>query len=195
MAAYHNPEIQTKAEENHLELAEAKQLGLGLGLDVTNPNPWGNKTSFEVRRNVTADDISVICGPCKVNHYSRLVVNSKDLIFNADAHAGALHEAVKVGLDTGFSRKLTRSQQVIGTRVHTRTVSFKVIPGDTAETSFERELRDAINFDSIKEDMQTLKEACERFVRRYAITHYSTALMLGAIKYQVVSLRQDDPKT
>lgn len=190
MAAYHNPEIETSAAESHRELAEAKQRGLGLGLDVTNPNPWGYKSSFEVRRNVTANDISVVRGPCKVSHYSRLVVNSKDLIFNTDAHVGALHGAVKVGLDAGFSRKLNHSQQVIGTRVHRRTVSFKVIPGDTTETSFERELRSAINFDSIKEDEQILKEACETFVRRYAITHYSTAIMLGAIKYQVVSLNQ-----
>ena len=77
--------------------------------------------------------------------------------------------------------------------MHTRTVSFKIIPGDTTETSFESELRKEMKFDSIKEDvqyMQTLKEECESFVWRYAITHYSTAIMLGAIKYQVVSLNQ-----
>ncbi len=77
--------------------------------------------------------------------------------------------------------------------MHTRTVSFKIIPGDTTETSFESELRKEMKFDSIKEDvqyMQTLKEECESFVRRYAITHYSPAIMLGAIKYQFVSLNQ-----
>lgn len=145
MAAYHNPEIQTKAAENHLELTEAKQRGLGLGLDVTNPNPWGHKTSFEVRRNVTADNIPVICGPCKVNHYSRLVVNNKDLIFNADARA-FVKPSKSVWMLVFHASLPIRSKS--SEQECTLVQCPLIIPGDTTETSFDRELRKEMKFDS-----------------------------------------------
>lgn len=128
-----------------------------------------------------------------VDHCRCSVVHSKDLIFIAGALAGALQGAVEVGLDTGFSRKRTDSQHVIGVRVHTRTVSFKVIPGDTTETSFEKDLRSAINFDSFEEGefyTQSLVDACKDYVKKYNITHYSTAIKLGAMRCQVVNLNR-----
>ena len=174
---------------SYVELA--KERGLGLGLDVTNHSPWKNKTSFEVRRNFTRDNIVVMREPCTVVHYSREVIHRKNMIFNTKP--GALSAAVKVGMDAGFSHRVAYSQRVIGTRIHVRTISFSVTPGDAEHTTFESDLRMAINYDEIEESEQreqTLVDLCTEFVAKYGITHYSTALMFGAMKYQVVSLKE-----
>ena len=190
MAARDGSQIDTNSTGIHPDLKKAKACGLGLGIDVTDHKPWKLKY-FDVRRNTAPDDILELQEPGKVEHYERSVQNRNDLILKAGANAGALYEAVNVSMDVGFSRKHSHLQEVRGIKVHTRTVCFKVIPGDTTETSFERELHKDINFDSIKvDDKQTLRKACEEFVRKYTITHYVTALMLGALKYQVVSSNQ-----
>ena len=180
-----------KPKINYVELA--RERGLGLGLDVTNYSPWKNKTSFQVRRCFTQDDIVVMREPGTVVHYSHEVVHRKDMIFNTNTQPGALSAAVKVGMDEGFSHEVAYSQQVIGTRVHTRTISFNVPPGDAEHTSFESDLRKAIDFANIEENeqrQQTLVGLCTEFITKYGITHYSTALMFGAMKYQVVSLKE-----
>ncbi len=88
-----------KPKINYVELA--RERGLGLGLDVTNYSPWKNKTSFQVRRCFTQDDIVVMREPGTVVHYSHDVLHRKDMIFNTNTQPGALSAAVKVGMAYG----------------------------------------------------------------------------------------------
>ncbi len=167
------------------DLEDAWQHGLGLGLNATENNPWKSKRYFQLRPRASQDDIWVIREP-KTEKYSRSAVKSRDLFFSAEGNSGALIQTVKLGMDTSFSRKLVHSQKVAVTKVKTRTVAFKV--DDESETWFEKKLREAVNFDSTRNDAeykQTLRKACEGYVKEHSVTHYTAAITLGAMKCEV----------
>lgn len=165
-------------------LEDAKQHGLGLGLDITNDDPWRNRSSFNARRNATPDDILEVREEGVAEYLKVSNVEDKSFIFEANASLGALHQAKSVVMKVGFSREVYNSQKLEVTTVRTRTVSFEVNPGDKRETSFERELCDKINFED-DQSMETLLKACAGFVDTYKITHYTAAITLGAMEYTV----------
>ena len=127
------PEDEVKEEHSHLpqaksvlgcdEIEHFKELGLGRAVDASNPFPWLNKSSFQVR-NVTPD---CIIGTEEGGFLQSFVheVYSVDKLhakLNASISDGG---KVKVGVDAEMSRKSSTSMKTAGKKIVTRSIFFK----------------------------------------------------------------------
>ena len=102
-------------------------LGLGRGVDVTDPTPWQNKTSILVRP-VTFENIMGTEESGSIQSYEREVtrISHKRWRVSTSAMAGpSLSTALTIGVEETFSRSSSSRNYVVGTKVLNRTVSFK----------------------------------------------------------------------
>ena len=105
-------------------------LGLGRGVDTTDPTPWQNKTSFQVR-SVTIENIIGTEEGGLVQSYERDVSSVSELRGNASASVTNPKTAVTVGVEGEYSQSSTNRRKVVGTKVLNRTISFKDHCDDT----------------------------------------------------------------
>ena len=124
----------------------ALKLGLGRGINATDPFPWKNKTSFQVR------EVPIIeTDPESEDQETKDVHVADDLLIETD-EGGLLtayqHDisnttdyqtkielsvdesiptpsSVKIGVDSEYSRKISTTRKVVGKKVATRTVAFR----------------------------------------------------------------------
>ena len=102
-------------------------LGLGRGVDATNPKPWLNKSSFQVREIKPGPDNSNIIGTDEGDLYQAFVnevETTKHLKTNLSASVPA-SQLVGVGIDSELSRSHSVSQKSVGIKIVTRTISFR----------------------------------------------------------------------
>ena len=109
---------------NSNDIQRIIDLGLGRGVDTTNPTPWQNKTSFQVRP-VTIENIIGTEEGGLVQSYERDVSSVSELRGNASASVTNPKTAVTVGVEGEYSQSSTRRHKVVGTKVLNRTISFK----------------------------------------------------------------------
>ena len=135
-----------KQEQELLQVAESAgcidegeiqrfiDLGLGRGIDASNPTPWQNKTSILVRP-VTFEGIVGTEESGSVQSYEREITRvsethwrfSPSAVFNPNLAA-----AFSIGVEESFPRSQSSSKQfVVGTKVLNRTVCFKEIFHDS----------------------------------------------------------------
>ena len=105
------------------ELGHFVDLGLGRGVDATKASPWLSKSSFQVRE-VTFDNVIGTEEGGLVNHFEELVESVQQLQTNMSASVPASQQ-VSVGVDSELSRSYTKTKRSVGTKVHTRTISFR----------------------------------------------------------------------
>ena len=108
------------------EVCRFRDLGLGRGVDVTNPNMWTNKSPFIVRS--ICSKISNIIGTEEGGirqYYSEDVssLTSHQLNIKLSLHEPSSH--IKVGIDAENSRSKSSTRKTVGAKVHTRTISFR----------------------------------------------------------------------
>ena len=99
-------------------------LGLGRGIDATNPTPWKNKTSFQVRPVTFINIIGTEEGGC-VHSYDREVTSISETRGKASSSVTNPKFAITVGVEAEFDQSSSDRYKVVGMKVLNRTISFK----------------------------------------------------------------------
>ncbi len=118
------------------EIFHFQDLGLGRGVDATNPSPWKNKKSFQVRQ-VRFEDIMGTEEGGSIQSYKSDVSSSTELQAVLKASVAVPHTPVTLGLEGEMSRSSSTSRKVVGKKIVNRSVSFKmhnkVVPDTTSD--------------------------------------------------------------
>ena len=185
-------------------------LGLGRGVDATNPKPWLNKSAFQVRE-ATKENV---IGTDEGNLYHGFVTEVESTQ-HLQASLGAsvpVSELVSIGVDSELSRTFRGNQKSVGTKIITRTISFHAgfadidkgerycysdklrhykQPPQASRRTFEGRLCEWIS-NKLKDkqhlgyllysqlSQDELIDYCYKFISTYSITHYVHSLTLGA---------------
>ena len=105
------------------EISRFVDLGLGRGVDATKPSPWLSKSSFQVRE-VNFENIIGTEEGGLVNDFETVVESVQQLQTNMSASVPASQQ-VSVGVDAELSRSYSKTKRSVGTKVLTRTISFR----------------------------------------------------------------------
>ena len=225
-------------------------LGLGRGLDGTDPTPWLNKTSFQAR-NITYDNILGTEEGGAVQSYEREIASVQTLQSKIKTSIVIPKSPMTIGADAELSRSINSSRRAIGRKIINRTVSFKddfvdaprsddTISEKTGGSSdmqnhwtFEQRLahwiiqklkaswQESVSVNPTasigkvlaplilptevmtgkcpladllfvieqhrKPDLQLIIKGCEEFLDYFRVTHYVSAIELGAAEYRVLT--------
>ena len=179
---------------------ELHELGLGRGVNGTEPRPWVNKVSFQVREaKMSEDDLSEgdsnLIGTNEggmLRDYVEEVTSIKDQSAKMDLSITVLKTPVSVGVGADLSRTWTNTQKAIGRRVLNTTIAFQQL----FDESDDKLARYVLECSDIKRDEKWIDalaemsdhdctKCFERFLGRYNITHYVSAITLGASMFVV----------
>jgi len=130
------------------EVGRVLDLGLGRGVDATDPSPWYNKSSFQVRR-VTIDNILGTEEGGSLQSYEREVSSVTTQQTNLKASVAVPQAPVSLGLEGEQSRSVSTTRKAIGKRVINRTISFASQFDDLAQSSSLSEQTEAAQKDTI----------------------------------------------
>ena len=106
------------------DVARSFDLGLGRGIDATNPKPWLNKTSFQVRRVVYDELIGTEEGGA-LNQYTNQIKSSTTLQKSMLSAITQSKSPVRVDVDGEIARSLTATPKSVGQKVVNRTISYR----------------------------------------------------------------------
>lgn len=124
---------------NEGEIQRFIDLGLGRGIDASNPTPWQNKTSIQVRP-VTFENIVGTEESGSIQSYEREITRvsethwrfSSSAVFNPNLAA-----TFAIGVEESPSRSSSSKKFIVGTKVLNRTICFKEICDDCNSLEFE----------------------------------------------------------
>lgn len=105
------------------ELGRIRDLGLGRGVDATDPTPWVNKRAFQVRA-VTFDTVLGTEEGGALQSYEQEVTSVHAQQGNLRLSILVPMSPVRIGVDEEYSRSATVTRQAIGKRVITRSIAF-----------------------------------------------------------------------
>ena len=105
------------------EIGHFKDLGLGRGVDATDPKPWINKRSFCVRH-VSIDNVIGTEEGDLFQGFVSEIESTQNLQANLSA-AVPVNHLVNIGIDGELSRSYSKSQKSVGLKIVTRTASFQ----------------------------------------------------------------------
>ena len=109
---------------NAEEIERFQDLGLGRGLDATNPRPWLNKSSFQVRK-VRLDNLIGTDEGGTVQSYEHEIASVQTQQANMKASIVVPQSPVSIGTDGEMSRDLSTTRVAIGKKVVNRTIAFR----------------------------------------------------------------------
>ena len=124
-----------------------EELGLGRGVNVTDPHMWRNKTAFLVRdvhpelSNIVKTEEGGILEKY-AKEVSTLSIQKRKIRLSLDDPG----TQVKIGMDAQQTQSASSSVKVSGTKVKTRTISYRV------------EFEDVPKFTSLEKAIQAYKE-------------------------------------
>lgn len=113
--------VLKKGDETRME-----NLGLGRGVDATNPYPWQNKSSFQVRK--VSADCSNIIGTEESGmreYYEEDISSVLSLHLSSKFTIEEPSNSLNIGIDAEASRSFAETRKAVGEKVVTRTVSFR----------------------------------------------------------------------
>ncbi len=99
-------------------------LGLGRGVDSTDPKPWTNKTAFQVRR-VTINNIIGTEEGGSLQSYQREVASVQSQQCAVKSSITKPQAPVSIGVDAEHSRSFSTTRKAVGKKVINRTISFR----------------------------------------------------------------------
>ena len=237
------------------EVQRYQDLGLGRGVNVTDPQMWRNKSPFQIRN--VCPNLSNIIGTEESGlkeKYEKEVSTVATQQLKIKLSLDEPSSRVKIGMDAHNSQSTSSTKIIAGMKVHTRTISFQIdfddlplyasvdkigveVPTldsepDESEKRFETnlyswilerirdrqsksdkegdfpgkieilvgecspsKLSDYLN--KVSEQSTELKAVandCKVFVKDLGITHYVSALELGALKYSVSTTSSQQQK-
>ena len=160
-----NSEGDASKAEKHEEIEEAGcinegeiqrfiDLGLGRGIDASNPTPWQNKTSIQIRP-VTFENIIGTEESGSIQTYEREITRVSDThwrfsssaVFNPNMAA-----TFAIGVEESHPRSSLSRKYIVGTKVLNRTICFKETCNDSNSLTFEVWLCRWILKQFVKED-------------------------------------------
>ena len=123
------------------ELSRISELGLGRGVDATDPSPWSRKSSFQVRY-VTSGGIITTNEGGALQTYEREIASITTVQTSLKASISAPTQApIDLHLEGEYSRSISSTRKAIGKQVMNRTISFKAdfndIPEDAPKDSHD----------------------------------------------------------
>ena len=135
------------------ELSRISELGLGRGVDATDPSPWSRKSSFQVRP-VTSDGIITTNEGGALQTYEREIASLTTVQTSLKASISAPTQApIDLHLEGEYSRSISSTRKAIGKQVINRTISFKAdfndVPQDAPKDSQD------MNTGSVVRDLYT----------------------------------------
>ena len=107
------------------EIRRYVDLGLGRGVDATNPKPWLNKSSFQVRRVAIESVIGTEEGGA-LQSYEREITSVQTQQTDLKASIAVPRSPVNIGVDAEQSRSTSSRRRAVGKKVINRTISFRV---------------------------------------------------------------------
>ena len=105
------------------EIDRMIDLGLGRGIDSTDPKPWANKGAFQVRR-VTAESVIGTEEGGALQGYEREVTSVTTHQTDLKTSVVVPQAPVQVGIDAEQSRTVSSTRRTIGKKVVNRNISF-----------------------------------------------------------------------
>ena len=219
------------------EIEHYIELGLGRGVNITDPNMWKGKTPDPMRK--PCKDNIVGTQECGLLESYRKEVSSFHMRWQKLAFSfGELGASpVNIGLDEQFSKKIFSTVVIEGQRIESRTISFRshfhdaslsadidqaILQADENEEKYENDLKQELGnwlkkcredrtgkeldskddnnklpflklADQLKRDgkLDEVARICSEFVKQRGITHYISAIKLGACEYHCVVSRSD----
>lgn len=182
------------------EIGKYKDLGLGLGVDATDPTPWTNRKSFRARHATFENVLGMTGGILRA--FNQKVTSVREFQSGVKASVPT-NKLLSVGIDAEASRSYSVQRRSIGKKIISRTITFKSqfedVPIGQVETdfgevsvNFERKLtkfiEKRINNASVESlSLDTLTDHCFRFIEDRAVTHYVHSIVLGACHYRTMS--------
>ena len=219
------PSLVTKHQLRHFQ-----DLGLGRGVNIADPKPWANRSSFQVRE-VSMDTITGSDEGGAYEGYETEVESAFNAHFQMESFLAIPNSPISIGVDTEQSRTVSTSRRTVGKRVITRTIAYKADKEVCCMNPFERHMISWIlawtlqhlkDKECNKEDLEKMinatdggtghdkittergagntekivkvindalkdgvKESLQAFMNTFRITHYVSAIHLGASSYYV----------
>ena len=136
-------DLTTSGPITNEELSRISELGLGRGVDATDPSPWSRKSSFQVRY-VTLDRIITTNEGGALQTYEREITSLTTVQTTLKASISAPTQApIDLHLEGECSRSISSTRKAIGKQVINRTISFKAdfnevpqdVPKDSQDTN------------------------------------------------------------
>ena len=134
------------------EVKHFQDLGLGRGIDSSDPQLWKNKTPMQIRS--VNEDLSNVIGTDEsgiMHKYKKVVSSLKTQQAKIQTSLSEPTSDIKIGLDAHYSQSSTSTVSVKGTQVKTRTISFRYqfddlpVHSDLAEASIQTSMFSAID--------------------------------------------------
>ena len=115
------------------EIGRMVDLGLGRGVDATNPSPWQMKSSFQVRNCTSSNTIGTEEGG-SLQSYEREVSSVHSQQTDLKASVTVPQAPVNIGIDAEQSRSFSTTRKAVGKKVLNRTISFRADFTDLPQT-------------------------------------------------------------
>ena len=109
---------------NSEEIGRVVDLGLGRGVDATDPTPWLSKSSFQVRL-VTVYNIIGTEEGGSLQSYDHEIESIYSHQTELKSSVTAPQSQTKIGIDAELSRSTTMTRRAVGKKVVNRTISFR----------------------------------------------------------------------
>ena len=116
------------------EIQRVIDLGLGRGVDATNPKPWLNKSSFQVR-GVTIECVIGTEEGGALQSYEREITSVQTQQTDLKASIAIPQSPVTIGVDAEQSRSVSSRRRAVGQKVINRTISFRADFEDAPSSS------------------------------------------------------------
>ena len=109
------------------EIQRFQDLGLGRGVNVTDPQMWKNKSHFLIRK--VKEDLTNVIGTEEsgmMEKYEKEVSTVATQQVKIRLSLDDPSSQVKIGMDAHHSQSTSSTKIIAGTKVKTRTISFRV---------------------------------------------------------------------
>lgn len=117
------------------DVSRIADLGLGRGLDATNPKPWMNKSSFHVRRICSKEVVETNEGGI-LQRYVNEIDSTRTQVAKMKLSVTYPQSPLSIGVDGELSRTKKFSSRSVGQKVVNRTVHFRGDMDDVPLTSY-----------------------------------------------------------
>lgn len=111
------------------EIDRMIDLGLGRGVDATNPTPWLNKTAFQVR-NVYFENVIGTEEGGALQSYERETTSVYVQQSELKASVDVPQAPISIGVEAEQSRSYNTTRRAVGKKVVNRTISFRAVFDD-----------------------------------------------------------------
>jgi hypothetical protein len=134
------------------EIQRFVDLGLGRGVDSTDPRPWANKTAFQVRNPIAERFNEIFIGTDEgglLQSYHSRFTSQEDVQVQLKASISIPHTPVSLSVEGELSRSSSSSRKVEGQKATNRTISFRMESQSDSELDTQGSIQLPPSFEEI----------------------------------------------